>query len=134
MVTEVMVLWWCYGGLIESGCKWASVQTQPPRQPSSSSIQSHLGRDTRAWELVSNNGTHITSEAFGEYLRRVGRRHNLVTPSHPAGSGAVERANRTVKAALQAGDRNGENIEKVAEGFPSAVPGHAACDDGNQSV
>ena len=107
-----MVLWWCYGGLIESGWKWVSVQTQPPTQPSSSSRQSHLGRDTRAWELVSNNGAHFTSDAFGEYLQSVGMRHILVTPYHPAGSGAIERANRTVKAALQAADRSGEDKEK----------------------
>ena len=84
--------------------------------------------------LVSNNGMHFTSEPFGEYLRSIGRRHILVTPNHPAGLGSVGRANRTVKAALQAADMNGEDIGKVAEGLPSAVPEHAACDDGSQSV
>ena len=84
--------------------------------------------------LVSNNGAHFTSEPFGEYLQSVSRRHILVTPNHPDGSGSVERDNCTVMAVLQAADMNGEDIGKVAEGLPSAVPAHAACDDGSKSV
>ena len=53
-------------------------------------------------EIVSDCGSAFTSERFASYLRSVGVTHIKVSPYHPQSSGQVERANKTVKAALQA--------------------------------
>ena len=52
-------------------------------------------------KVVSDCGSAFTSERFASYLRSVGVAHILVSLYHPQSSGLVERANKTVKAALQ---------------------------------
>ena len=46
----------------------------------------------------------FTSARFASYLRSVDVAHIKVSPYHPQSSGQVERANKTVKAALQTAD------------------------------
>lgn len=55
-------------------------------------------------EIVSDCGSAFTSDRFTSYLRNVGVSHIKVSPYHPQSSGQVERANKTVKAALQTAD------------------------------
>ena len=55
-------------------------------------------------EIVSDCGSAFVSERFASYLQSVGVAHIKVSPYHPQSSGQVERANKTVKAALQTAD------------------------------
>ncbi|XP_043240800.1 uncharacterized protein K02A2.6-like [Amphibalanus amphitrite] len=97
--------------LVDYFSKWIEVGfcTEPSTEAVVQFLETLASREGYPKELVSDNGTHFTSAAFADYLRSVGTRHIRVTPYHPAGSGAVERANRTVKSALQAADRSGED-------------------------
>ena len=95
--------------LVDYFSKWIEVGfcAEPSTEAAVQFLETLASREGYPKELVSDNGTHFTSAAFADYLRSVGTRHIRVTPYHPAGSGAVERANRTVKSALQAADRSG---------------------------
>ena len=99
--------------------KWIEVGfcAEPSTEAAIQFLETLASREGYPREVVSDNGTHFTSAAFGEYLRSVGARHIRVTPYHPAGSGAVERANRTVKGALQAADRSGEDRARHLQRF-----------------
>ena len=55
-------------------------------------------------EVASDCGSAFTSERFALYLRSVGVTHVLISPYHPQSSGLVERAKKSVKAALQTAD------------------------------
>ena len=55
-------------------------------------------------EVVSDCGSAFTSDRFASYLRSVGVSHVLISPYHPQSSGLVERANKSIKAALQTAD------------------------------
>ena len=55
-------------------------------------------------EIVSDCGSAFTSERFTTYLRNIGVTHVKVSPYHPQSSGQVERANKTVKSAIQTAD------------------------------
>ena len=105
--------------LIDYYSKWIEVGfcAEPSTEAAVQFLETLASREGYPRELVSDNGTHFTSAAFGEYLRNVGTRHIRVTPYHPAGSGAVERANRTVKAALQAAERSGEDRARHLQRF-----------------
>ena len=93
--------------LVDYYSKWMEVGfcSEPSSQAAIEFLETVASREGYPREVVSDNGTHFTSSHFRSYLRDAGVRHIRVTPYHPAGSGAVERCNRTVKAALQAADR-----------------------------
>ena len=97
--------------LVDYYSKW--VEMAFVREPSSDAVVEFLStlasREGYPRQLVSDNGTHFTSRKFEEYLRSVGIEHILVSPYHPAGSGAVERVNRCIKSALQMADAAGED-------------------------
>lgn len=105
--------------LVDYYSKWVEVGfcSEPSTEAAIQFLETLASREGYPRELVSDNGTHFTSDAFREYLRSVGTRHIRVTPYHPAGAGAVERANRTVKAALQAADRSGEDRGRYLQKF-----------------
>ena len=93
--------------LVDYFSKWVEVGfcSEPSSQAAIEFLEAIASREGYPREVVSDNGTHFTSFHFRSYLREAGVQHVRVTPYHPAGSGAVERCNRTVKAALQAADR-----------------------------
>ncbi|XP_043200186.1 uncharacterized protein K02A2.6-like [Amphibalanus amphitrite] len=97
--------------LVDYYSKW--VEMAFVREPSSDAVVEFLStvasREGFPRQLVSDNGTHFTSRKFEEYLRSVGIEHILVSPYHPAGSGAVERVNRSIKSALQMAEAAGED-------------------------
>ena len=105
--------------LVDYFSKWVEVGfcAEPSSQAVIEFIETIASREGYPREIVSDNGTHFTSSDFRQYLREVGVRQIRVTPYHPAGSGAVERANRTVKAALQAADRSGEDSGQYLRRF-----------------
>ena len=80
-------------------------------EPSSDAVidfmMSVASREGWPRELVSDNGTHFTSSKFAQFLQANGVKHIKVSPYHPAGSGAVERFNRSLKSAIQIGDQQG---------------------------
>ena len=67
-------------------------------------IEKLASREGYPEEVVSDCGSAFTSDRFTAYMRSVGVRHITVTPYHPQASGQVERANRSVKEALQSAD------------------------------
>ena len=105
--------------LVDYFSKWVEVGfcSEPSSQAAIEFLEAIASREGYPREVVSDNGTHFTSSPFRNYLRDVGVQHIRVTPYHPAGSGAVERCNRTVKAALQAADRQGTDRRVYMQRF-----------------
>ncbi|XP_043247112.1 uncharacterized protein K02A2.6-like [Amphibalanus amphitrite] len=68
-------------------------------------------------ELVSDNGTHFTSARFASFLQANGIKHIKVSPYHPAGSGAVERFNRSLKSAIQIGEQQKADRRRHVQQF-----------------
>jgi len=50
--------------------------------------------------LISDNGTHITSELNQEFLKRLGCAPRFITQSHPNANGSCERMVGTIKRLL----------------------------------
>jgi len=50
--------------------------------------------------LISDNGTHITSELNQEFLERLGCAPRFITQSHPNANGSCERMVGTIKRLL----------------------------------
>ena len=67
-----------------------------------------FSREGVAHIIVTDNGTHFTKENLGKWLRRIGCRHILTAPRHPASNGIAENFVCTFKSATGAGitDRN----------------------------
>ncbi|XP_043213930.1 uncharacterized protein K02A2.6-like [Amphibalanus amphitrite] len=68
-------------------------------------------------KLVSDNGTHFTSARFASFLQANGIKHIKVSPYHPAGSGAVERFNRSLKSAIQIGEQQKADRRRHVQQF-----------------
>ena len=90
-------------------------------EPSSDAVIDFLtsvaSREGWPKELVSDNGTHFTSSKFALFLQANGVKHIKVSPYHPAGSGAVERFNRSLKSAIQTGDQQGADRRRHVQRF-----------------
>ena len=56
----------------------------------------------RSSDLISNQGTQFTSSTFSAFNQLTGSKLKLTTAFHPQTNGLVERAHRTLKAALVA--------------------------------
>lgn len=105
--------------LVDYFSKWLEVGfcSEPSTVAAIEFLEAVASREGYPREVVSDNGTHFTSSHFRNYLREVGVQHVRVTPYHPAGSGAVERCNRTVKSALQAADLQGTDRRVYMQRF-----------------
>ena len=92
--------------MVDYYSKW--VEMAFTKEPSSDAVIEFMNvvvsREGLPKQVVTDNGTHFTSQKFTTYLQSMGIDHIRVSPYHPAGSGAVERMNRSVKAALQMAD------------------------------
>ena len=90
-------------------------------EPSSEAVIDFLtsvaSREGWPRELVSDNGTHFTSSKFALFLQANGVKHIKVSPYHPAGSGAVERFNRSLKSAIKMGDQQGADRRRHVQQF-----------------
>ena len=86
--------------------KWIEVGfcEQPTTQVVVQFLEKLASREGYPKEVVSDCGSAFTSERFASYLRSAGVKHVLISPYHPQSSGLVERANKSVKAALQTAD------------------------------
>ena len=67
-------------------------------------------------QIVTDNGTTLTSEQFEEFTRQNGIKHTFSAPYHPSINGLAERAVQTFKQALHQmqGDR-GSISEKLSK-------------------
>ena len=92
--------------MVDYYSKW--VEMAFTKEPSSDAVIEFMdvvaSREGFPKQVVTDNGTHFTSGKFTTYLRSLGIDHIRVSPYHPAGSGAVERMNRSIKSALQMAD------------------------------
>lgn len=52
-------------------------------------------------EIITDQGVNFTSDAFEQYLARIGVMHKRSSPYHPQTNGAVERVNRTLSEMLK---------------------------------
>ena len=65
----------------------------------------------------SDNGPPFQSAEMADFARRAGYYHKHVTPVWPRANGTVERFNRTMKEAVQAGSIDGKPIRRPALEF-----------------
>ena len=91
---------------IDYHSKWIEVEfcEHPMSEVVIQLIEKLACREGYPKEIVSDCGSAFTSDRFASYLQNVGVAHIKVSPYHPQSSGQVERANKTVKAALQTAD------------------------------
>ena len=52
-------------------------------------------------EMVSDNGSQFTSQAFSDFCKHNGIKHSFTPPYHPASNGAAERSVQVVKQAMR---------------------------------
>ena len=62
----------------------------------------------------SDNGSPFQSEEMAAFARECGYEHKFVTPVWPRANGMVERFNRTMKEAVQAGHLEGKSVKESA--------------------
>ena len=105
--------------MIDYYSKW--VEMAFTREPSSDAVIEFIdvvaSREGFPKQVVTDNGTHFTSDKFASYLQSVGIDHIRISPYHPAGSGAVERMNRSIKSALQMADVEGVDRRRYMQTF-----------------
>ena len=99
--------------------KWPEVGfvSEPSTNAVTDFLTSVASREGWPKELVSDNGTHFTSQQFASFLRDRGVKHIKVSPYHPAGAGAVERFNRSLKASLQIASRQNADRRSHTQRF-----------------
>ena len=105
--------------MVDYYSKW--VEMAFTREPSSDAVIEFMevvaSREGLPKQIVTDNGTHFTSDKFTTHLQSMGIDHIRVSPYHPAGSGAVERMNRSIKAALQMADLEGVDRRRYMQTF-----------------
>ena len=99
--------------------KWPEVAfvSEPSTDAVIDFLTSVASREGWPKELVSDNGTHFTSRNFTSFLRDRGVKHIKISPYHPAGAGAVERFNRSLKASLQIAAQQGADRRRHTQRF-----------------
>ena len=105
--------------MVDYYSKW--VEMAFTKEPSSDAVIEFMNvvasREGFPRQVVTDNGTHFTSAMLSAYLRSVGIDHIRVSPYHPAGSGAVERMNRSIKSALQMANIENDDRRRYMQSF-----------------
>ena len=123
--------------LVDYYSKWPEVAfvSEPSTDAVIDFLMTVASREGWPRELVSDNGTHFTSRRFTSFLHEHGVKHIRVTPYHPAGAGAVERFNRSLKASLQIAAQQGADRRRHTQQFlmvyratPHATTGRSPSD------
>ena len=68
-------------------------------------------------EIQSDNGPPFQSVAMERFSVEMGYKHRHVTPEWPRANGMVERINRSMKEAVQAGCIEGKKLKESASEF-----------------
>ena len=67
--------------------------------------------------VQSDNGPPFQSKEMSEFARNMGYRHKHITPEWPKANGMVERFNRSMKEAVQAGYLEGKGLQEAVDDF-----------------
>jgi hypothetical protein len=106
--------------MIDRYTRWpeAEIMRRPPNgKTTTAAIKRIIQNKGTPILCQSDNGPPFQSAEMAAFARECGYEHKHVTPEWPRANGMVERFNRTMKEAVQAGHLEGKSIRESASEF-----------------
>lgn len=106
--------------VIDSYSKWPEVffTTTATANFTITALRKLFSREGVPMVLVTDNGTHFTTDILARWLEGIGCKYLFTAPRHPASNGQAENFVRTLKSAISSIDaKNFEELERGVDNF-----------------